>query len=287
MDTLNMALLNVRGLWHKHGLGILPEYFTNCILVGMVETLTDEFDIGECYDVAIKPRHSKKKPNGAVHGMCIVSNSRLVKRLDGQIKTSKYTLWQKYQVVGTDKQITVCLAYLPCQSSVHYNCNAFEYLLEELTHVTNIEDTPVVIMGDFNARTGTLDDVWREDDEPSVCRANRDEHVNKTGLQLIHFCHTTGFRIINGCSGNDTGVGEFTCQKCRGSSTVDYMLGNNMFCQLIKNFTVEKYDPCLSDVHSMLSCSLDIRPTPLSETTSQVRQPKVTWDNAQKKQLQG
>ena len=63
-------------------------------------------------------------------------------------------------------------------------------------------------MGDFNARTGKLDDYVELDEGVSEVpgRSNRDEKVNTNGRMLIDLCKTTDMSILNGRTGKDEGI---------------------------------------------------------------------------------
>lgn len=97
--------------------------------------------------------------------------------------------------------------------------------------------------GDFNARTGTLDDnveTFIGSDGPLVeILGNnksvqqipitkiytRDTQTNEYGKHLPDFCKCAGFRIMNGRLGNYQNSGEFTCYKSNGGASVfDYLI---------------------------------------------------------------
>ena len=71
----------------------------------------------------------------------------------------------------------------------------------------------MVVMGDFNARTGTVQDCIDIDSEGLEAseRTNKDSKINTNGRSLIDVCKTTDMLILNGRSGEDRGVGNFTC----------------------------------------------------------------------------
>ena len=60
-------------------------------------------------------------------------------------------------------------------------------------------------MGDFNARTGKLDDYVELDEGVSEVprRGNCDEKVNTNGGMLKNLCETTEVSILNGRTGKD------------------------------------------------------------------------------------
>ncbi|CAG2251504.1 unnamed protein product [Mytilus edulis] len=131
-----------------------------------------------------------------------------------------------------------------------------------------------LLVGDFNARTGSEDDfIFVPDSEShvvdieniqinAVCnldqydfsrkRNSRDKNKNRFGNQLIEFCKGNNFFIMNGRTLGDID-GKFTC---RNSSVVDYCLCS---AELIKHFTdfkVLDFSSLYSDVHSPIEISL-------------------------------
>ena len=61
---------------------------------------------------------------------------------------------------------------------------------------------------------------------------------NSYGKQLLSFCKSTNFFIVNGRIGRDKGVGEYTLIDTTGKSVVDYLLSSPDTFWLIKDFLV-------------------------------------------------
>ena len=104
-------------------------------------------------------------------------------------------------------------------------------------------DVPTILMGDFNARTGTTSDfeliydydkLFMDNDpymiyfekEDIFHRKNKDKHINRNGEKLIDFCKMSDMKILNGKIGKDKILGNFTCYTTRGSSTIDYVIAS-------------------------------------------------------------
>ena len=94
----------------------------------------------------------------------------------------------------------------------------------------------VCLLGDFNARTGTLPDVSHNDESGGqsieLCeilnsnsnvtkRSNKDHYVNTGGKRLLELCNSIDLHIMNGRYGADKGTGKTTC---KNASVVDYIL---------------------------------------------------------------
>ena len=55
--------------------------------------------------------------------------------------------------------------------------------------------------------------------------------------------------ILNGRSGKDRGVGNFTCNSYNGKNVVDYLISDNSLTDKLLTFEMKQFDPSLSDVH--------------------------------------
>ena len=110
-------------------------------------------------------------------------------------------------------------------------------------------------MGDFNARTQTLEDTLTKSKEDTSLpiqfyskitskRCNQDLTKNKYGQRLTEYCIASGMYIINGRTLGDR-QGKKTCYQSNGASTVDYGIASeNMKNNIVK---FEVMDPFISD----------------------------------------
>ena len=125
--------------------------------------------------------------------------------------------------------------------------------------------TNVLLMGDFNARTATVDDIAIPDthifdfidvgdshiiDDDSfseiyksnninISRKSQDTTVNRLGsLVLIDHCRANNLVILNGRAFNDSNTGKFTCAE---SSVVDYVVCSSHLLMNISYFDVEDF----------------------------------------------
>ena len=105
----------------------------------------------------------------------------------------------------------------------------------------------IIIGGDFNSRTGTLNDYVNESENDSnyiylpqeydfdkftKTRNNQDIHTNLYGEKLINFTISTKMRILNGRTLGDY-IEKYTYIGHNGVSVVDYVLASEAF--LLKN----------------------------------------------------
>jgi len=137
---------------------------------------------------------------------------------------------------------------------------------------------PICMIGDFNSRTGRLDDfVTIEDnialeggidltdsdlfnaryelDALDICteRHNCDRLTNNNGYNLIEVCKCLDVHIVNGRIGKDLGCGKLTCNN---ASLVDYVIASPHLFTKITNFYVDTFDNFLSDKHNPICLSL-------------------------------
>ena len=124
--------------------------------------------------------------------------------------------------------------------------NYFITFRDQLSHFG--EKGKIILCGDFNARTGNLDDFAEDFSWVSNCRlgvserehvrrSNRDHTVNKFGLELIELCHGFKLRILNGGTKGDR-LGDFTCFTPNGLSSIDYVVVSEELLTEIMGFVV-------------------------------------------------
>ena len=127
------------------------------------------------------------------------------------------------------ESIRICIAYNPPANSDYCNKNIFEDLSENLLTTCNT-NTPFLLIGDLNARTGELldyeDETADEQDGPPkrevipTKRSNCDKYTNQMGNELIDFCKGHDLQILNGRTIGDQ-TGSFTFYDTQqGASTI-------------------------------------------------------------------
>ncbi|KAF5334783.1 hypothetical protein D9611_012913 [Ephemerocybe angulata] len=121
---------------------------------------------------------------------------------------------------------------------------------------------PVLVIGDFNARIGSLS-ASAETDRPFTC--DRDT-VTTRGRALHRHCVDNRWLILNGCEVYGADGGRYTSYQGRGSTVIDYAVVNAS-AQVegaITHFSVSQHRPHISD-HAAICVSLatlaDTRPS--------------------------
>ena len=97
-----------------------------------------------------------------------------------------------------------------------------------------IEQSYFLLWGDFNARTGNLNNSLQEDEEDihefiqsELCghRQSQDKIVIVFGRRLLELCAICNLTILNGtCSGDE--LSNFTYVCSTGSSSIDYFISS-------------------------------------------------------------
>lgn len=127
--------------------------------------------------------------------------------------------------------------------------------------VVNKYSDKVILIGDFNARTGADQDFKPErifNQQHLKIRENRksrDKISNTNGRRLIEFFNDMSFIILNGRVENDS-LGEFTFHGVMGKSVIDYVAATGSVLKDIMTFEVGKY---LHSDHFPLYLSLEIQ----------------------------
>lgn len=179
-------------------------------------------------------------------------------------------MWLKFNnnLLGTE---VMCGAvYVEPEGSAYLKENVYEELENEISKYI---DMPVLLLGDFNARTGKLSDIMLTDkynvyDEEcpdlenllnlnsfNVNRNMKDVKNNNHGHLLVSLCKDLNMVVLNGRVGTDAISGEFTCKGC---STVDYCIASDTLLSRVLDFSVLPFNECFSDVHCPVTTKLKL-----------------------------
>ena len=148
-----------------------------------------------------------------------------------------------------------------------------EHLENCLARIPDSEDA--VLVGDFNARTGVLEDILSpcdfkdgDLDPPTLTsliglppRNNQDRTLNANGKPFIELLQTTEMVILNGRTIGDI-FGSPTCVQHNGVSTVDYICVSPNLIDRVRFFKVENLTP-YSD-HRPILTAIDTKSSALA-----------------------
>ena len=135
---------------------------------------------------------------------------------------------------------------MPCETSKYKDNDMFNVIYDDITNIISKYNIPVCLIGDFNSRTGELDDyLFIESEIINFCnlndiasdifplnflyenpnisnkRCNEDKITNNNGEMLIEMCKALNLKIVNGRIGKDNGLGALTFGN---RSTIDYAI---------------------------------------------------------------
>ena len=181
-------------------------------------------------------------------------------------------------------------SYYVCPDNKKDKENLFEMLNKDTERFKKFGST--ILVGDFNARTGEkldfippdsfLEDLFDCPLSQGISlppRNSEDQGTNKRGEELLDFCKTNEFAIVNGRKLGDL-FGKYTSHQYNGSSTVDCLITTKRGFEKILYFEVGEYIPWLSD-HSPVfaDVKLDIDTKDQDETIPlHVRDQGYVWD---------
>ena len=225
-----------------------------------------------CFDLdPVKKTDKHKLPKyPGIHGLTVyikdylAVNCQLVNNEELQCKS---VIWIKIP-----DNFILGAVYLPHErSDYHYN-DLFEDLTSDIELIKD-HNLPILLMGDFNSRTGTLNDINILDDSdilelykfPNIlnlleesnipfARKNLDKSTNNNGNRLINMCKFSEICIVNGRVGYDKLVGSFTLDN---TSTIDYAICSPDLLSCITDFKVDIFDPLLSDKHNPICITIN------------------------------
>lgn len=155
---------------------------------------------------------------------------------------------------GLEDDIYLASVYLPplqCQKK----CREDIMSILEQDIIKYKDKGEIMLLGDFNARTGIHDDYIKHDDDGShitdeeyivdeTCpkRNNSDLFPNKQGHNMLDICITHRLRILNGRTSGDL-MGNYTCYQANGASTIDYSIVSYSLWKDILAFHVQNLTP--------------------------------------------
>ena len=296
---VHIAGLNVNSLPAKIKFDILEDYIDKFDIICLSETKTDATDEQNLHfdGFTIRYLHRKnyKSKSGGVATLFRDSLFEHVTELH-QYVNNGCVQWFKIgsAVIGTE--FVLGTAYVVPEDSSYHSGEEFDVILENMVEIQNDLGLPFWLAGDFNARTGNLDDFIELDEcvADSVGidsqngmfldteffnsagikqkRENLDKVVNKSGKKLLDLCKYLNLLIINGRVGQDKHIGQLTCG---AASTVDYMIASPDLLPHALDFWVDQFDSFLSDKHCPTICRLNS-----NAAVTSAPQPSLPLNNA-------
>ena len=153
----------------------------------------------------------------------------------------------------------ICAVNIPPENSPYFSQNMLEDLERDILFF--ISQGHIMILGDFNARTGNYKDYIENDGHNFIQhdlsaqmqklspRKSFDNTINNHGKWLLELCKAFNMRILNGRINGDS-FGQPTSHKCLGVSVVDYAIISHELFKYVKSFIVRP--PIYMSDHSQI-----------------------------------
>ena len=284
---ISILSLNVGGITSKLRYNILTDYIEKYDIVLFSETRLQKIPQSKFsgYDIfSLK----QKTPR---HGLALMVKNGLFSFTKKLTATSPCVLWV---LLGTsESKINVILGsvYVPGYNSKFADENDFDKICEDILDLQDKYMCPLILMGDFNSRTGNLSDSVSTELCPSTPRANKDVKIDTYGRNLVKMCKDLNLKIANGNFGSESGIGNFTCHKKNrnklNESVVDYCVLSECLAPCISNFSVDVFDRCMSDVHSPICLEIKNLPSvKLVQKCSQDKYENILYKSVWKPELE-
>ena len=218
-----------------------------------------------------------------------------------KIEKTKSTcvLWVALGLSPQEVVLIVGAVYIYCTNSIHNDDNEYDIISEDIVALHSQYDCPFVLLGDFNSRTGKLDDLLSQNHIKEnfislgleIERYNCDQKIDTNGRNLINLCNDLNFCILNGRFGQDKKVGQCTCVKSTGQSLVDYIIVSSSLSPFVSDFSIGEFDSCMSDVHLPVCVNLEVKQEvkkmqEFSEQKYDSLDFKASWKNEKKADYQ-
>ena len=282
---LKITFINVNGLFRKSQYPDFIEFIENYDIIGITESNMNEHDELELDNFTLlktKGRQSSIKTSG---GITVLVKNKIKKYVRFIPSESKFVLWVEVNknYLSSQNRLIIGTVYLPGENSL-YTCNeAYDIIQKEKIDLFS-EDENIILGGDFNSKTSTLNDIDDTTDfydnnnheEPffsfensnqtyyfmhynnlSSKRCTQDtDRPNSYGYKLIDFCKNNNLIILNGRCRDDKYVGKTTC---KDKSVIDYIIISTDSNLSIEDFEVYEFSPLLSDVHCPISITVSFK----------------------------
>ena len=158
-------------MYSKLRLGILETYIKDFDVISLCETKTDNIDTDAFPDYAIftLKKSSPTHRHGGIHGISLLVKDHLAASTTIlQNTVSENILWSKIDNDSLGIHIVVGSVYIPHENSLYYHDDIFDNVTEDIININNAVDLPIILIGDFNSRTGIIDDFIEIDDSIAI-----------------------------------------------------------------------------------------------------------------------
>lgn len=226
--------------WNVHGYNNLLEGDVNLSqfdVIGIAETWREGSiklpKILQSYSVIEQSAKRSFRKGRASGGLALLISSKFKAKIINRNNNFIFAHLTSYIL-----EIVVGIAYI----SPGADFSSFLNLLDvTLKCVKELYSCPIVMLGDFNARVGTLNVIPPELVEETYLqpyRTSGDNITNKRGQELVEMMELNSFFLLNGCTVSDSPA-KFTYVGSTGSSTIDLGWCNLAGIKVVEDFQVD------------------------------------------------
>lgn len=249
-------------------------------IVGIHESKTDDCDEFDIPGFKVVFNNREKLSSRKSGGIVLLIKEEYFEYIQIDTKQqSKLVQWFSisHLISPITERIYCGVVYLPPQGSRYANEDPYTELQQEILRYCQ-DSNNIILMGDFNSRTGEKADYtcidpfisdmygleilteesqsilnfFSQHDVP-FNRLKKDKIINNYGNQMLEFCKLTDLFILNGRIRNSVINLQNTC---KDRSTVDYFLSTSKLFGVIEEIDVLEYSNLFSDVHCPISLCL-------------------------------
>ncbi len=233
-------------------------------IIGLTETHCSKSDNiqleGYTTSIANRERHPNGRKDSGGVAVLIRNSLRHCTSIVPSASTDVMWVKMKKECMRLESDIFVGFVYISPDSSSfakRQSDDVWGILYQEVSKFQSMGQ--VVLLGDFNARTGVdLDYIPDEDerhvqlpssyrvDPPIHGRLSEDSKAKGSGSLLNDLCISASMRILNGRTMGDV-FGKYTCHKYNGSSVIDYGIVQSSLWESVESFCVEQFMEVVSD----------------------------------------
>ena len=213
-----------------------------------------DFDISGYKSFVQGPIPNQSRKGGRYSGgIALLYKSNLQKTIS-IVKTNQNFLWFKIdkKFLNLSKDFYVCGVYIPPCNSKYFESEIFDQLEQDILCFSSAGS--VILLGDFNSRTGKYSDTVSQDGNNIITndqsesafhpakRNSFDNVLNTHGKKLLEICKTFDLRIVNGRVNGDT-LGRPTFHGTNGTSVIDYFICDHHTFLDVANFAIPHIRP--------------------------------------------
>ena len=241
----------------------------DCDVIGLCETFlvdNETISLNGYHWIGNNRKNLHKRAHRGSGGVGFLIKSHILNTFTVKILDNSFddTLWIKLINKNDDSiEIILCVSYLPPPNSSRGN-NSQEFYERMLTNTYTYCDnlSPVIILGDFNARIGKLQDVSLDID--NVPDRKSIDYITKNHEPFLDFLNDGRLCVLNGrfkANGDN-----FTSISTKGSAVVDYIIvpydnlgyvtnfNVNTISDILQQFDIQPSEMTKLPDHSILVC---------------------------------